>query len=315
MSFTQKLINITVQLANNAGTGQPNTFAESGTDTVTISGSRTSVRIKNAGAAVNCRATVKVYGMTQSLMNQLTTLGMVYNQIARNQLTIQAGDSSSGGSLPTIFGGTIISATPDFSAQPNVPFIFEVLSGLAQATTPATVSSYQGTVKVADVVASLATAMGFQFENNGVTATISAPALTGSFLQQAKDICAHANVKLAIINGTTLSIFPDGGNRNTPDVPVISPETGMISYPSLTTQGIIVKTLLNPQITMGSLIKVNSSLLSGISAAQSASNYPSQWAVRKVDLDLDSLYPKGEWSQTLYAYNPGYARSILPPVT
>jgi hypothetical protein len=313
MSFTQKLLSVTVQLATNAGTGQPNTFAESGTSTVTLSGSRISVRIKNAGASVNCRATVKVYGMTQSLMNQLTTLGMVYNQVTRNQLTIQAGDANGG--LSTIFGGTIISATPDFSAQPNVPFIFEVLSGLAQATTPATVSSYQGTVNVADVVSSLATAMGFQFENNGVTAQISSPSLTGSFLEQAKDICAHANVKLAIINGTTLSIFPDGGNRNTPNVPTISPENGMISYPSLTTQGIIVKTLFNPQITMGSLIKVNSSLLSGISGAQPTSNYPSQWAVRKVDLDLDSLYPKGEWAQTLYAYNPGFARSILPPVT
>ena len=105
MAFTQKLIKITVQLANNAGTGQPNTFAESGTDTVTISGSRTSVRIKNAGASGGITGTVKIYGLTRSLTNQLTTLGMVYKQATANQLTIHAGDSSSGGFASTICQG------------------------------------------------------------------------------------------------------------------------------------------------------------------------------------------------------------------
>ena len=168
---------------------------------------------------------------------------------------------------------------------------------------------------MADVVSRLATSMGLQFENNGVTAQISAPSLTGSYMEQARDICAHAGVKLVFPNGTTLAIFPNGGNRNTPDVPTISPENGMIGYPSFSTDGIVVKTLFNPNITLGGLVNVSSSLLSGIAAAQPQTNYPSQWAIRKVDLDLDSLYPKGEWAMILYCYNPKFAKSILPPIT
>ena len=50
MSFVQRLIEVSVKLAGDPTTNQPATFAESGTDTVTLSGSRTSVRIQNSGA-------------------------------------------------------------------------------------------------------------------------------------------------------------------------------------------------------------------------------------------------------------------------
>jgi hypothetical protein len=81
MSFSQKLINVQIQSAPNSGTGQPNTFTESGTNTVTLSGSRTSVRIFNAGAPSGARASVRIYGLTNSLMNQLSTLGIAWLQL------------------------------------------------------------------------------------------------------------------------------------------------------------------------------------------------------------------------------------------
>lgn len=320
MAFSQKLINVTVQLAPNTQTNQPNTFAESGTDTVTLSGSRTSVRIENSGAPADGRAQVRIWGMTPSLMNQLATLGLVFNLVPKNVLTIEAGDTAVG--MATVFTGTIWAAYGDYQAQPDVPFVFECLSGAAEAVINVPPSSFQGSVSVASMMSGFARQMNLGFENNGVSTQLTNAYFSGSAKDQAAKCAADADIKWGIINGNVLSIWPKGGNRNTTSVPVISPfpTGGMVAYPAFTQQGIIVKTLFDPRIAFGALVQVQSSLLSAIAGAQptspaagGAQTFPSMWAVNKLDLALDSLLPKGQWVSTIYGYNPGYARSIIPP--
>jgi hypothetical protein len=321
--FAQKLINVSVQLAPNTGTNQPNTFAESGTDTVLLSGSRTMVRIMNSGAPADGRATVKIWGMTPSLMNQLSTLGLVFNLVPKNTLTISAGELVDGApQMSNVFTGTIWAAYGDYQAQPDVPFIFECLAGAADATISVPPSTFPGAQSVANMMAGFARQMNLGFENNGITATLTNAYFGGSAKIQAQRCAAAANISWGVIGGNLLSIWPKGGNRNTPTVPVISAANGMIGYPAFTQQGIIVKTLFVPTISFGSLISVQSSLLSAIASAQpgqpalgggTTSTFPSQWTVNKLDLALDSLLPKGQWEATIYAYNPRYARSIIPP--
>jgi hypothetical protein len=322
MSFVQRLISVSVQLAQNTQTNQPSTFSESGTNTVNLTGSRVSVRIENSGAPTDGRAQVKIWGMTPSLMNQLSTLGLVFNLVPKNTLTISAGDAVSGQSI--VFSGTIYAAYGDYSAQPDVPFIFECLAGAADATISQPASSFPGSQDVGNMMSGFARAMNLGFENNGISLTMSNSYFSGSARIQADKCARQAGISWGIIHGNMMAIWPKGGNRNTLNVPVISPATGMISYPAFTQQGIIVKTIFNPQIAFGGLIKVNSSLLSAIASAQPsqpsslapttpASTFPTQWAVNKLDLALDSLMPKGQWMSTVYAYNPGYARAIIPP--
>lgn len=315
MAFVRRLISASVSLAQSSGTSQPTTFAESGGSSVTIQGSRTSVRISNSGSPADGRAQVKVWGMTPSLMNQLSTLGLVFNLVPRNTLTISAGDEDSG--MSAVFSGTIYAAYGDYSGQPDVPFIFECLAGVADAVAPATPTSFAGSTDVANLMSGIARQMNLGFENNGVSATLTSPYLAGSLMVQARRVADAAGIEWGIVGGATLAIWPRGGNRNTPSVPVISPDTGMIGYPAFTQQGIIVRTLFDPQISFGSLVEVRSSVLSSIAQAQqgqqAASSFPSQWAVNKLDLALDSLLPKGQWMSTVHAYNPGYAKAIVPP--
>ncbi len=338
MSFSQRLITVTVQLAPNTGTNQPNKFVETGGDTVTLSGSRTSVRIQNSGAPADCNAQVKIWGMTPSLMNQLSTLGLVFNLVPKNQLTIQAGTMGPGGTpnLATVFTGTVWAAYGDYSAQPDVPFIFECLSYAADAVLSVPPSSFPGSANVSDIMSGLARQMNLGFENNGVSSTLANAYFSGAAKVQAQKCADAAGISWGIVQGNVLAIWPRGGNRNTPNMPVIAPppEGDMISYPAFTQQGIVVKTLFDPTISFGSLIKVNSSLLSGIvnsqgsnrggakslapvaasqSMATAATTFPSTWAVNKLDLALDSLLPKGQWMSSIWAYNPNYSRSILPP--
>lgn len=297
----ERLITVSVKLASNTQTNQPNKFSESGKDTVSMSGSRTSVRVSNSGAPADGRATVRIWGMKPSLMNQLATLGLVVNLVPKNTLTIAAGDSISG--MATIFSGTVYAAYGEYSTQPDVPFIFECLSGVGDAVAPAAATSFNGSTDVATVMSGLARQMNVGFENNGVTRQLMNPYLSGSTMVQAQKVAEQAGIEWGIFNGNILSIWPKGGNRKTPNVPLISKATGMISYPAYTQQGIIVRTRFNPQIAFGGLVKVESEL-------KPASG---TWAVNKLDLALDSMLERGEWMSTVFGYNPNYAKAILPP--
>lgn len=322
-SFVERIVQVSVTLAQNTQTNQPNTFAESGTSQVNLIGSRVECRIENSGAPVDGRARVRIWGMTPSLMNQLATLGLVFNLVPKNTLMIQAGQVVNGlPQLSTVFSGTIWAAYGDYTNQPDVPFTFECLAGAADASISVPATSFPAAFDVATAMSGLARQMNLGFENNGVSISMPPTYLSGSAKTQADKLARWAGISWGIINGNTLSIWPRGGNRTTQSVPVISKATGMITSPAFTQQGIIVKTLFNPQVAFGGLVEVQSSVLAGIASVQpnqpnatgnAPSTFPTQWAVNKLDLLLDSLLPKGQWMSTIYAYNPNYSRAILPP--
>lgn len=315
MAFAQRLIEVAVKLATNSETNQPTTFSESGTDTVTLSGSRTSVRIQNSGTPAGSTASVDIYGMTPSLMNQLSTLGMVVNIVPKNTLTISAGDNTNG--MSVVFSGTIVAGYGDFNAAPDVPFHFECNSGLGDAVAPAVASSFTGSTDVATIMAGFARQMNLGFENNGVTTKLSSPYFAGNVRTQMRACADHAGINAEIVNGNKLAIWPKGGSRTSVTlVPIISKDTGMIGYPAFTQQGIIFKTVFNPQVAFGGTVKVQSGLLSGVLSAQKNQNasflipQDSIWAVYKLDHALDSLVPRGQWMSTIYGYNPHYPKPI-----
>lgn len=326
-SFVKRQIELSIRLAPNTGTSQPNTFAESGTDTVNIKGLRASVQVQNSGSPANCTANIKVYGMSPSLMNQLTTLGLVLNVVPRNTLTISAGDGTPGG-MSVVFSGTIYASYADYSSLPDVPFHFSAILGASDSVVPAPASSFTGPTSVVTILQGLARQMGMGFENNGVDVQLSSPYFKGALMVQAKQCVEHAGIDMAIIRGNVMAIWPRGKNRATTDIPVISRERGMIGYPAFTQQGVIVSTLFDPRISQGSLIKIDSSLFQQISAlvnrqqplAKNAAvpnvgTFPTTWAVNKLDLALDAQVPNGEWRSTVYAYNPNFSKGILPPAT
>lgn len=322
-SFAQKQIKVSIQLSPNAQTNQPRQFVQGGMpvgDSVTLPFLRTSVRVQNAGSPASGTAQVKVWGIEPSLMNQLATLGLVFNLVPKNTLTIQAGDV--GGQLATVFTGTVWAAYGDYGAQPKVPFVLECLTAAFDAAASAPPTSFPQPFSVASAMSGFARQMNVGFVNSGGVSVMLPPTyFAGSVKTQAQKCADAANIYWGFPNAGTMEIWPKGGSRNNPSVPTIGPATGMISYPAFTQQGIIVKTLFNPLIAFGGLVKVESSVLSAIAAAQPtqqglagpSTTFPTQWAVNKLDLALDAQVPKGEWASVVYGYNPGYAKTILPP--
>lgn len=301
-SFTQKLIEIDVALAPDPETNQPRQF-DNGNNSVTLTG-RASVRVQLSGAPVGSTAQVLVWGLTPSLMNQLSTLGLVFQLIPQNTLTIRAGDAVSG--LATVFVGTIRSAIADFNRAPDVPFVFECVAGLLNQVIPAKASSYPGPVDAANVMQTLAGLMGYGFENNGVTAKLPASYFPGTVADQWKKVAQDAGIEANIVPGASgnqvLAIWPKGGSRSG-TVPLVSPDTGMIGYPAYSQVGITVKTIFNPQIGFGGQIQIKSSL----------PRATGKWVVLRMDHALDSLLPEGAWETTLSCFNPNFAAKFGVP--
>lgn len=307
-SFVRRRLEVTVKLAASQATGQPITFAgTNGADTVTLSGFRTRVRISNSGAPAGSTASISIYGLPLDIVNQLSTLGMIFNSVQRNIVTVSAGDEQNG--MSPVFAGIAALAFGDFNQSPKVPFNFTCQTGLYEALIPAPASSFPQATDVATMMAGWARQMNLGFENNGVTVQLPPSYFPGTVLQQVRRAARAARINAEIVDGNTkLAIWPLGGSRqasNATSIPLIGPETGMIGYPSFAPNGwLIVNSLFIPQVSFGGLIRVASLL------PQARKN----WVVQKQDLALDAFVPRGQWSMSLACYPEGFA-APPPPQT
>ncbi len=304
-SFVQRLLEVTVSLAADQKTNQPIKFAGTQSDTVTLSGNRASVRIENSGAPAGSRASVRIWGLTESLMNQLSTLGIVFNSIQRNTVSVSAGDADNG--LTPIFAGTINYAFPNYNEAPRVPFCFECQTGLINAVLPVAASSFPQSTDVATIMSGFARQMNVGFENNGVTVQLPPSYFPGNLLTQMRTVAEHAHINAELVDGNSkLAIWPIGGSRTSlsgQNVPLISKETGMIGYPTFAPNGyMIVRSVFNPQIAFGGTVRVQSRIPQANRS----------WVVQKLDLALDTMVPKGQWASTCHCYPLGFAAPPPP---
>lgn len=276
MSFVQRALDFTVQLGQGS-------FGEGGFDTVKLSGLRASVTISKTALPSMNTASIRIYGLTQSLMNKLSRIGVLPSATRNNVVTVMAG---SDGSMALAYAGGIYEAWPDFSALPEVAFNIIAYTGLLAMMKPALPTSYPGSVDVAVVIERLAQQMGYAFENNGVSVMLSNPYLPGTARAQVIAAAAAADI-YAVFDDEKhiLAILPKDGAR-AGVAPLISPSTGMVGYPAYAGPGqIALRTLYNPQIRFMGQVNVQSS--------QTPAN--GIWAVNRLVHTLESQVPGGAW--------------------
>ncbi|OYV45403.1 MAG: hypothetical protein B7X10_05785, partial [Burkholderiales bacterium 21-58-4] len=159
------------------------------------------------------------------------------------------------------------------------------------AMKPATPTSFSGSVNVSTIMSNIAAQMGVPFENNGVSVILSNPYLPGTAHQQAAAAARTAHINWTIDSEIgPLAIWNKGQSRGGV-IPLFTPQTGMIGYPSYTQFGITVRAIYTPgnDPAMGKKVKVESSL-------QPATG---TWVVYAASYDLTSQMPGGDWSMTL----------------
>ncbi len=303
MSFTQRFLKMSFQL----GQG---TFGDGSSTQVDIEGLRARAFVERAGGFAMGTLRLEVYGMDLSTMNTLSTLGTVPLTVRRNTVIVYAYDSSNISSPTKVFEGTITSAYADLSNQPDAVMRVEASAGYLQQIQPGDPSSYKGSVDAALVLQTLAGQMSVPFKNNGnFSAQLTNPYYSGSYLDQAQACVTEARCSWNKLEDGTLSIWPPGQAREG-DVPIVSPDTGMDSYPAYTSTGISIRTVFNPAIFFGGKIDVQSSNLIKSDAAGKLSNGNGIWIVNSLNHVLESLVPHGSWFSDIQATIPGVV--ILP---
>jgi hypothetical protein len=280
-SFNLKVLQANITLT----TG---TFANGG-NTVQLSGLRMSAQIEKGGHPTKNGLKLKIYGMLESDMNQLTTLpGKSSKPLAVHKSKIQllAGDTYG---LTLAFQGDITGAFTSYQGPPNLYFSIEALAGFYPALAPVVPKSYKGGVAVATIMETLASQMGYGFENSGVETRVSNPYLPGTALQQASILAQAANLEFGI-DDEVLFIAPRGMARPG-TAPLISADTGMKEYPIFDKKGLKLVTLYNPGIKQGGLISVKSVVPVACGT----------WRVNGLTHDLESETPGGKWESKVSA--------------
>lgn len=266
-------------------------FIEGGHE-VTLRGYRMAAAIKKQGELSMGELQLRIAGLPLSLMNQLATLGRLPFSTRRNIVTVSAGDEQSG--IGVCFQGTITGAWADFKGAPEVVFYITAMAGVDASLAIMPPSSFQGTADVATIMAGLAQVMGYSFENNGVTAQLSNPYFPGTAMQQMRACAEAAGIEMTVEN-QTLIISPRGVARGS-RIPLVTPSTGLIGYPSFTNTGIAGTTLYNPSIGFHSLIEIKSDL-------QPACG---RWRITSLTHELESETPGGSWFTNFMASEPRY---------
>jgi hypothetical protein len=283
-SFTSKAIELRLTL----GTG---TFGAQKGNTKLVRGLRVDCQIEKNGHPSKNRAMLKVYGMLKDDMDTLNATPYGTLKVRKDLIQVSAGTANL--PLDVVFEGEMTERWAVYKSPPNLYFHIVALAGFYPAITPATPKSYTGSTDVRSIMGGLASQMGYTFEDNGVNVKLSDPYLHGTPMDQASHVADAANIEFGVDDGT-LFIAPRGAARKG-EVPLISKDTGMVEYPTFGKKGIEIRTLLIPNIKLGGVVEVKSS----INIANGL------WRVVRLHHQLDSETPNGKWFTRIWGTKVG----------
>ncbi len=227
-------------------------------------------------------AQFRIFGLPLGMMNELTRIGTIANGFRNNKVMIAAGEE--GGAMSVVHQGVINRAYADFNGAPEVVFEGLSYSGFDAAMKPVAARSYKGPTDAAKVMADLAKDMGVAFERNGVSVILQNPYFPGTSWTQLQSCADAARLEYTLDKGL-LAIWNRGGSRKTDNPVRIAVDTGMVGYPVYTSNGIQVRTLFNPDIGLGKIIEVDTTLTPA----------KGKWHVYGVAHTLESETPNGQW--------------------
>ena len=283
MSLTRKYIEVDFSLAKGQFLGANGKTGNS----YTAKGLRMSARITTPGGEDGGNLELAIFGMTDSEMNALTVLPFAMNAVGQNTVVVRAGDTPNPSAVA--FQGSIDSAFCDASRQPSVCFKVVAHGVHLENIKPAAATSMQGSTDVAGLMGKLAKDIGRSLEANGVSQKIQNPNFPGSTGAQIAALARAAGL-MYIIEHNTVAIWKTGQARQGNTI-TVSPETGLVSYPSFTSSGILLTILFQGTIKFGAKIHVQSGL-------QPACG---DWGVTYMEHALDCETPNGSWFTTLQA--------------
>jgi len=194
-----------------------------------------------------------------------------------------------------VFAGNIVNAWADYQSMPDVYLHIQAQSAFFNALKAVPPRSFKGGVDVASVMAQIARDLGYVFENNGVNTQLTDIYLPNTGMEQAKDLARAAGCDL-YLDDKILAITPPNVPRKVL-IPLISPASGLVGYPTFDGVGVNFQILFNPAVTFGGSIKLETDV-------QQAAG---EWVITSVGHRLESEKPGGAWFSSIRGNANGLA--------
>jgi hypothetical protein len=284
-SFTLKTIRVTVTLGEGSFGGKGNAKI--------IEGLGAEVSVSKPGPPEKPSANIKLTGLKLDDMAQMTMLSFLPMSSLKNHVAVQAGNQGDA-NLPVVFWGEITAASADFNQAPDIVFNIDAETGSYPALIASPQETARGQASAAALIEKYAKQIGYGFKNEGVSASVKNAVLNGSPMEKIKAVAGQVGCEIIIDDGEIV-IMPAGGARSGNAV-LMTRETGMIGYPTFTSDGISLKCVYNPEIKIGGLLRVESVVprASGV------------WKITKLDHNLSAYKASGgPWSSSLSAVFAG----------
>lgn len=275
-SFTKKKLRVRFVL----GQKEPH-FDDSGNNTVTVDDLRITASIQSYGAMPTAK--LMIYGLSESVMNKLSKIRWNTDDVKLNFVRLEASQDD-GESYVIVYEGVIQYAYPNYGSAPDVMLTIDSTSGLDHKIRPVEPLSINGDVDVANAIEQICRKMSLRLENNGVSAKVSSPYLPQTALDQVMKLCEAANADF-FVDFNTLAIMPKGQPRDIL-IPVISPSSGLIGYPTPTMTGVKFQCLFDPAIRFKGLVDIKDSVIEPANG---------RWLMMGITHYLESEVAGGRW--------------------
>lgn len=242
-SFTKKQIRIGLAL-----------YKDEQKRTLVYEGVETHVQIEKPGEPDQNKATVEMYNLSMDAMRDMTTLSFRPLQTKKNLIVIFAGDETNG--MSQCFAGEIDTAYADFSGAPTIKMHIEAAAGSYPSLKASPPIAVKGAQSAASLIEQFAKESGYSFLNNGVAASVKNAVLNGSPIQKARTVAGMVGCEL-LIDDNVVKIQPFDKGLDEGNAVLMSKDSGMLGYPTFTSEGISLKCLYNPDLQLGGMIEVD----------------------------------------------------------
>jgi len=286
-SYSKKQLKFIIKLSDAV-------FEDSGKNTIELTGLRANVEITKAGGAQFSCACCQIFGVPQEDMNDITTLMWTKDLLNKKIIEIYAVDDDNQYET-LVFAGDIINAFGFYQAMPDVYLYIQSQSAYYDTLKFYAPTTYRGSIDAATVIGQISKNLGYNFENNGVTAKINNLYAANTGIEQIKAIAVAAGIDLYFDDGTIAICNPNSPRRNY--VVEINQSSGMIGYPTFDGVGVLVQTLFNPLITFGGQINISSDI----------PRANGEWTATSIAHSLNSILPNGAFFSMVRGSISGFA--------
>jgi len=298
-SFQTKELRVTFTLGQGG-----NTFPGTTSNQLVLTGLRTIATISGAFGFLT-QLDLEVYGMRSDDMNALSVITGVPGfptAIGKNQVLLE-GNQGSG--WFTLFNGLILEGGPEYRQMPEVFYHCQAVPApYFQGIGTSTPLSYPSGAQVSQVASDIASTMGMNVQNNGVTGSVPKGAyFPGAPLDQLKQLSANSGqfawtIDPANTNSTTgtLVLMAKNQPRTGGTSLTLSPTSGLIGYPTIESFGIGIVALFDPALLLGAQFAISGS---DIPAANGT------WMAYQLSYQLEQLAFGGQWFAAMHCMAPG----------